>query len=85
MGLLAHPLPRQSRSALQNQQEPQGQLNLSLARTSPAVPPKLQLVPSPNHTQEALLTISMTMDLYAHLYPEDMQNAAAQFGEYLVQ
>jgi len=32
-----------------------------------------------------LLTISVTMDLYAHLYAEDMQNAAAQFGEYLAQ
>ena len=25
----------------------------------------------------------MTMDLYAHLYAEDMQNTAAQFGAYL--
>ena len=30
-------------------------------------------------------SISVTMDLYAHLYAEDMQNAAAQFGEYLAQ
>ena len=30
-------------------------------------------------------SISVTMDLYVHLYVEDMQNAAAQFGAYLAQ